>query len=121
MTENEQVKHFARAEALKHVSSTGLSSLVLITLLVGLLNMIRDDDDVYVAWVSDEIAAYDAENFAALLEMLRKNKIDVITASPDLGVLQYRRFERRYQMADGGRLLMYSPPTSAAITQGTAA
>ena len=109
VTENDQVKPFTRAEALKHVSSTGLSSLVLITLLVGLLNMIRGEDDVYVAWVTDEVAKFDAENFAALLSMLRSNKIDVVTASPDLGVMQYRRFQRRYQMADGGRLKEWTP------------
>lgn len=112
VTENDQVKPFTRAEALKHVSSTGLSSLVLITLLVGLLNMIRGEDDVYVAWVTDEVAKFDSANFAALLEMLRSNKVDVVTASPELGVMQYRRFQRRYQMADGGRVKEWTPRLS---------
>lgn len=104
VTENEKVKPFRTAEELKNISSTGLSSLVLITLLVGLLNMIRKDEDVFFAWTTDEVGTFDAGNFSALLDMLRNNKIDVVTASPDLSITQYRKFAHRYQMGDGGSI-----------------
>lgn len=120
VTENGKVKAFKTAEELKNISSTGLSSLVLITLLVGLLNMIRKDSDVYFAWTTDEVGTFDGGNFTALLEMLRSNKIDVITASPELSMAQYRKFAHRYQMADGGRILTYTGPAAARNLEVTA-
>jgi len=110
VTENGVVKTFRRESELEHISSNGLTSIILITLLSGLLNMIRGSDDVHVAWVTDEVGKFDGANFAALMQLLKDNRIDVVTASPDLSVTQYRRFARRYQFADKGVIRIYALP-----------
>jgi hypothetical protein len=110
VSENGTLKQFRRESELENVSSNGLTSIILITLLSGLLNMIRGNEVVYVAWVTDEVGKFDGPNFAALMQLLKDNRIDVVTASPDLSVSQYRKFARRYQFDDRGVIRIYALP-----------
>lgn len=102
VVENGMPKAFHRTEELQGVSSNGLSTLVLITLLIGMLDMIRGNEPVFVPWVTDEVATFDANNFSALMQLLRDNRIDVVTGSPDLGMTQNEEFSRRYAIEDRG-------------------
>jgi hypothetical protein len=113
--ENGTLKSFRRESELENVSSNGLTSIILITLLSGLLNMIRGTEDVHVPWVTDEVGKFDGPNFARLMELLKANHIDVITASPDLNVSQYRRFSQRYKFGDQGLIMTYAVPERAAL------
>ena len=100
-------KEFKRANELEGISSTGLTSLVLITLMMALLNTIRGDDPVFVPWITDEVATFDASNFRALMKMLQENHIDVVTASPELGPVQQTFLAHNYMFMDQGRILVY--------------
>lgn len=111
VVENGQLRQFRKASELEHVSSTGLSAIILITLLVGLVNTVRRSDAVHVPWVTDEVGAFDPKNFASLLRLLHDNHIDVITASPALGMSQLGLFAHRYIFADRGEIRLYSEPT----------
>jgi len=97
---------------LSHISSNGLTSLILITLMTALINTMRAQDPVFVPWVTDEIATLDPSNFRALMQMLRDNRIDVVTASPEIGPLQHALFAQRYLFQDGGRIQVYQAPNS---------
>ncbi|MCY1338405.1 hypothetical protein D9M68_223490 [compost metagenome] len=120
--ENGVEKSFQRESELENVSSNGLTSIILITLLIGMLNMIRGSDQVYVTWVTDEVGKFDGPNFIALMDMLRDNRIDVITASPDLNPRHYRKFAQRYRLEDMGVIRMFAPPKlPAAIEEGVLA
>lgn len=102
VTDNGQRKEFRRASELENISSEGLTSLVLITLMTALLNTIRRADPVHVPWVTDEVGKFDPKNFHALMTMLQDNRIDVVTASPELGSVQQELFARRYLFEDRG-------------------
>jgi hypothetical protein len=109
VVENGKRKVFRRASELEAVSSTGLTSLILITLLVGLVNTVRRGDDVHVPWVTDEVGKFDPGNFSALMRMLADNRIDVITASPALDASQYSQFAHRYMFEDNGVVRICRP------------
>lgn len=109
VTDNGQRKEFKRASELENISSEGLTSLVLITLMTALLNTIRGAEPVHVPWVTDEVGKFDPKNFLALMHMLRDNRIDVVTASPELGSAQQAMFSQRYLFEDRGRIREYSP------------
>lgn len=111
VTVNDVVKHFTREEDLEHISSTGLNAIILITLLSGMLNMIRGNEQVYIPWVTDEVGKFDPSNFKALLQTLRENHIDVVTAAPKLTIAEYRDFERCYVFKDRGCIARYAIPT----------
>jgi hypothetical protein len=105
--ENGTVKSFKRASELENVSSEGLTSIVLITLMTALLNVVRGSDPISIPWVTDEVGKYDSGNFRSLMEWLRDNRIDVVTASPELGPVQHAMFARRYLFEDRGRIREY--------------
>ncbi|MGB8417670.1 ATP-binding protein [Paraburkholderia sp.] len=113
VSENGVEKIFRRESELENISSTGLTSVILITLLIGMLNMIRGKEDVYVAWVTDEVGKFDGPNFMSLMDMLHDNRIDVITASPDLNPRHFRKFSQRYRFEDRGVIRMFVPPSAA--------
>jgi len=109
VTDNGQRKEFKRANQLENISSEGLTSLVLITLMTALLNTIRGDDPVHVPWITDEVGRFDPKNFVALMERLRDNRIDVVTASPELGPAQQAMFAQRYIFEDRGVIREFRP------------
>lgn len=112
VTDNGQTKEFKRASELENISSEGLTSLILITLMTALLNTIRGAEPVFVPWVTDEVGKFDPKNFLSLMLMLQGNRIDVVTASPELGPAQQGVFARRYLFEDKGRIRVYSQPNS---------
>jgi hypothetical protein len=73
-----------------------------------MLNMIRGNADVYIPWVSDEVGKFDGGNFKALMDNLRDNRIDPVTASPKLTIAEYRHFARCYLFQDRGRIARYA-------------
>jgi hypothetical protein len=107
VSDNGQHKEFKRASELENISSEGLTSLVLITLMTALLNTIRGTEPVHVPWVTDEVGKFDPTNFRALMQRLRDNRIDVVTASPELGPTQQAMFAQRYLFEDRGRIREY--------------
>ena len=110
VTVNGQVKQFKRDSDLDHISSNGLNAIILITLLSGMLNMIRGSDKIYIPWVSDEVGKFDPQNFHTLMQMLKDNHIDVVTASPKLTIPEFRHFARCYRFRDRGSIAIYAVP-----------
>lgn len=121
ITENGTPKPFRRASELENVSSEGLTSIVLTTLMTALLNVVRGDESIAIPWVTDEVSKYDSRNFRSLMEWLRDNRIDVVTASPELGAVQHAMFARRYLFEDRGRIREYVPKDASAAADGVMA
>lgn len=121
VSDNGQHKEFKRASELENISSEGLTSLVLITLMTALLNTIRGTEPVHVPWVTDEVGKFDPKNFRALMQKLRDNRIDVVTASPELGPTQQSMFAQRYLFEDRGRIREYRPLDSVVVASATPA
>jgi hypothetical protein len=101
-------RRFHNQNDIKHISSTGLSAILLIALLCGMLNMIRGTSQVYIPWVTDEVGKFDISNFSALMNMLKDNQIDPVTGSPSLSPVQYRHFARTYSFQSRGRITRWS-------------
>lgn len=100
-------KVFKRESELKNLSSNGISSIALITLLCGMLNVIRGSEPIHFPWISDEVGKFDGGNFSRLMDMLKENRIDVITASPALTPAGYAHFQHRYLLGSKGSVATY--------------
>jgi len=109
VTINGETRQFSREADLEHISSTGINAIVLITLLVGMFNMIRGEADVYIPWISDEVGKFDDGNFKGLMDTLRENRIDPVTASPKLTPTEFRHFKHCYVFRDRGSIGMFAP------------
>lgn len=109
-TVNDVVKPFANEVDLQHIASTGLNAIILITLLSGMLNMIRGDEEVHIPWTTDEVGKFDASNFRNLMDVLRANHIDIVTASPKLTIAEFKCFNNRYIFRDRGAIARYADP-----------
>jgi hypothetical protein len=109
VVENGRPRSFKSAGELSNISSTGLTSLILITLLVGLVYVVRRGEPVCVPWVADEVGTFDQRNFKALLELLKSNQIDVITATPHVDPTLLMLFSHRYMLLDRGEIALYEP------------
>jgi len=118
---NGETRQFSREADLEHISSTGINAIVLITLLVGMLNMIRGEADVFIPWISDEVGKFDDANFKGLMDTLRENRIDPVTASPKLTPTEFRHFQHCYVFRDRGSIGMFAPPAGRKRAQAMTA
>lgn len=106
-------KPFHNATELEKISSNGLTAIALISLLSGLINVIRGGSAIYIPWATDEVGRFDGPNFQALMEMMAENRIDPVTASPALTPAAYGFFKHRYIFKPGGVIAEYRPRTTA--------
>ncbi len=102
--DNGNLKEFKRDRELAGISSNGLSAILRITLVSAIANTMRGSSKIHIPWVTDEIATFDGPNLRALLKMLAENRIDVITAAPDLDPLLHPLFAHRYLFQDLGKI-----------------
>lgn len=111
-------KTFHSAKELEKISSNGLTAIALISLLSGLLNMIRGTQDIYIPWATDEVGRFDGGNFQRLMQMMAENKIDAVTASPALTPACFAYFAHRYVFKAKGVIAEYRPrfgPVAATV------
>jgi hypothetical protein len=95
------------------VSSNGLSYLVLIVVFLGFVDMQRNKQPVHLTWALDELRAFDNDNKRALLELLARHNISLVTACPDMEDRDLGIFHRVYQLEDfnnGRRFVRWNMP-----------
>jgi hypothetical protein len=80
--ENGQLKHARNSRELKDVSSTGLSYLALITFFTGVTAMLRKQNPTVVCWPIDELGDLAPENIEAMMNLLAKQNIHILSATP---------------------------------------
>ena len=95
ITENNNRREFNAYTDMMDISSNGMSYLVLTTILVGFINMVRQGGDVHFIWAVDELGDIDEKNTVALLEMLRQNKITMVSATPSTSAAISKMFDYR--------------------------
>jgi len=61
----------------------------------------------------DEVGKFDPTNFRALMRRLRDDRINVVTASPELGPTEQAMFAQRYLFEGRGRIREYRPLDTA--------
>lgn len=99
---------------LKSVSSNGLSYIIMCVVFVGLINKIRGNEPVSLAWSLDELRDLDSGNVQLLLELLTKNKINLVSAFPDPDPEILSMFEHRYTIQEGRKVATFRMPGEAA-------
>ncbi len=109
--ENGQIKYARNAKELKDVSSTGLSYLALITFFTGITSMLRKQDQTAVCWPIDELGDLAPENIEAMMAMLTKKNIQILSATPIADRQVLSLFNRRY-LLDNQQLHQVNLPES---------
>jgi DNA repair exonuclease SbcCD ATPase subunit len=94
--ENGQLKHARNSRELKDVSSTGLSYLALITFFTGVTSMLRKQNPTVVCWPVDELGDLAPENIEAMMNLLTKQNIHILSATPTADRHVLGLFKRRY-------------------------
>jgi hypothetical protein len=94
--ENGQLKHARNSRELKDVSSTGLSYLALITFFTGVTSMLRKQNPTVVCWPIDELGDLAPENIEAMMNLLAKQNIQILSATPTADRHVLGLFKRRY-------------------------
>lgn len=95
------IKRVRNEADLKQVSSNGLSYLVLCLIFVAFANRARRNNesaDLWLTWALDEIGAIDEGNSKALLAMLNRNRIRLVSASPEAKESLQALFNHRYEV-----------------------
>lgn len=98
VVENGKLKSFVDGPGLKELSSNGLSYLILTTICVAFLRMIRGDAKVQLTIAVDELLDLDIRNIGILVQMLRDNGIDLVSACPAAEVDVMMHFKNRYKV-----------------------
>ncbi|WP_295433249.1 ATP-binding protein [uncultured Thiodictyon sp.] len=105
VVENGQVRTFRKAADLERVSSNGLSYLILCVIFIAFINRIRRQASVEVVWALDELKDLDIGNIEALLAILKRNAITLVSAFPDPDAEVLALFRHRFSVEEGRRLV----------------
>jgi len=105
VVENGQTRLFRRAADLERVSSHGLSYLILCVIFIAFINRIRRHSRVEIVWALDELKDLDIGNIEALLKILRRNAITLVSAFPDPDAEVLALFRHRFSVEQGRRLM----------------
>ena len=90
--------------ALARMSSNGLSYIILVVILIGFINRIRRKERVAVPFVVDELKDLSVGNATALLDLLARNNITMVSAFPDIDPDLAPLFARNYKILPGRTL-----------------
>lgn len=91
-------------KTLEHVSSNGISYLILIVLFLGFLQRVRKDAPVQVVCAVDELKNLDLGNTERLFNLLDRHRVTLISAFPDADPEVLRLFAHRYTILEERRI-----------------
>jgi len=89
---------------LEHVSSNGISYLILIVIFLAFLQRVRKDAPVQVLCAVDELKNLDLPNTERLFNLLDRHRVTLISAFPDADPEVLRLFQHRYTVLEGRRI-----------------
>lgn len=96
---NDQGQKTANNEhELAHMSSNGLSYIILCVVLIAFVNRIRNKESVVIPFVVDELKDLSFTNAKTLLSLLERNNITMISAFPDVDLDLAELFGRNYNV-----------------------
>lgn len=97
-------KTASNEKELEHMSSNGLSYIILCVVLIGFVNRIRRKERVVIPFVVDELKDLSFNNASTLLELFTRNDISMISAFPDVDLDLAELFTRNYKILPGRRV-----------------
>ncbi len=103
------VKVVTNENELTNVSSTGLSQMVMATIFIAFVNRVRRDPNVWLTWAIDEVGTIDSGNALALMDLLQRNRITLVSAEPEGEATGLSLFENHYEILQGFELQRAKP------------
>ena len=98
------IKVAKNESALARMSSNGLSYIILVVILIGFINRIRRKERVAFPFVVDELKDLSVGNATALLNLLARNNITMVSAFPDVDPDLAPLFNKNYKILPGRTL-----------------
>lgn len=108
VVERGKVKRATSDKQLETISSTGLSYLILILILVGLVNLLRQRSKCVVLWPVDELGNFAKHNSTLLLSLLKESNIFIVSAFPDPDPMLLKHYEHAYYVDKGRTILQFT-------------
>lgn len=97
-------RNFNSRTDMKNLSSNGVSYLIMTTIMVAFVNIVRGRSPVRFIWALDELSNIDEGNTRKLLEMLDRNQINLIAATPSAMGNVNALFDYRVKLLNNGQL-----------------
>lgn len=94
---------------LKHVSSNGLSFIILCMIFIGVVQRLRGDTRLRIMWMLDELMDLDLANTERLLQVLRAHDISLVAAYPEPDPTLLDLFDHGYLIQSGFRIAVVEP------------
>lgn len=99
VTENGKKKTAQTEKELEDISSNGLTFLLLCALYISLIHESRGNRNIAIHWPVDEMSKLSGKNIRLLLDVMKRNKIVMVSAAPDLSAAVAAEFSRIYRIA----------------------
>jgi hypothetical protein len=100
VTENGRTKIAKQTDDLRHISSNGLSYLILCVIFIALVNMIRKEQPITIIWPMDELKDLHDCNIEPLLAVLAEHNIHVLSAFPSADPNLLELFTNAYNLVN---------------------
>jgi len=106
-------------DEIENISSNGTSYLVILSLYVGLINMMRTDNSVQLHFCIDELGRIDTDSSGKLIEILDKQNIKMFSALPVESAELLQHYPNCYMIESIGvnkrRYSLYGPDSKVTI------
>lgn len=106
---NEAQRTATNETELAHMSSNGLSYIILCVILIGFVNRIRKKEEVVIPFVVDELKDLSYSNARTLLDLLSRNRITMVSAFPDVDLDLAELFTKNYKILPGRKVGVVAP------------
>tara|TARA_R110002124_G_scaffold67546_2_gene183417 strand:- start:138458 stop:142159 length:3702 start_codon:yes stop_codon:yes gene_type:complete len=106
-------------DEIENISSNGTSYLVILSLYIGLINMMRTDNGVQLHFCIDELGRIDTDSSGKLIEILDKQNIKMFSALPVESAELLQHYPNCYMIESVGankrRYSLYGPDSKVTI------
>ena len=106
-------------DEIESISSNGTSYLVILSLYIGLINMMRSDNGVQLHFCIDELGRIDTDSSGKLIEILDKQNIKMFSALPVESAELLQHYPNCYMIQSTGankrRYSLYGPDSKVTI------
>lgn len=91
-------------KSLNNIDSEGLSFLILLSLYMAIKNTMQQDDQVTLLWAIDELGKLHHDNIGALMELLKRERVDFLCAEPHTNAKVLSLFQHIYYIQESGKV-----------------
>jgi hypothetical protein len=98
LKDNGVLKRARTDEEIETLSSTGLSYLIIIAIYIGLINLLRTDQNVNLLFCVDEVGKLSKKNTGKLIALFEEHNITIYSALPDSSAELLQHYPLAYEI-----------------------